>query len=454
MRGRWILFLILLTAAPAGARPLPSAGARALALGGAYTAVNDDVNVLFHNPAGLMGLTGPEFALNYGRLDVGRAAVVTEGHAAFGMPYHYKKIPLGVAGGFMGQSLASGAHIFDLYGGAAMDVPTRGIVPWPVKGGGALKIRHQNGDDLDNTVGESSLSFGLDGGVLVPFNAHTTLGVTLRDLFPPGANPAGPQLRVGAQQLFGQRALVLADVEVRRGVTSLKIGSEWFFYKKLLRLRIGNGFKSGRTDLFAVGAGFNFSPAQFDIAYLIPTRTLNDNAGQIRVSFLYKFNAPKFSELYFDRALDMAEELDRKLVQMGEKESQLKANIEDLEQARRLAEEDLSRQSVRQAEAQREIDERLVQAQNRAAEMEDKAKSLEDKVRAAEEKIRQARSAGARPAESGPRRRTHLAQAGDTLRALAEKYYGDPDRWKDIYNANQDKINRGRPIPGMTLVIP
>src|SRR4051812_36568617 len=111
MRGRWLL-LILLMAAPVGARPLPSAGARALALGGAYTAVNDDVNVLFSNPAGLSGLTGPEFALNYGRLDIGRPSVITEGHAAFGMPYHFQKIPMNVAGGFLGQSLASGAHVF------------------------------------------------------------------------------------------------------------------------------------------------------------------------------------------------------------------------------------------------------------------------------------------------------------------------------------------------------
>jgi nucleoid-associated protein YgaU len=45
-------------------------------------------------------------------------------------------------------------------------------------------------------------------------------------------------------------------------------------------------------------------------------------------------------------------------------------------------------------------------------------------------------------------------QAGDTLRKLAEKYYGDPAQWESIYEANPDKIERGLPVEGTTLTIP
>lgn len=34
--------------------------------------------------------------------------------------------------------------------------------------------------------------------------------------------------------------------------------------------------------------------------------------------------------------------------------------------------------------------------------------------------------------------RTHVVAKGDTLFSLAQKYYGDRSRWRDIYNANRD----------------
>ena len=50
--------------------------------------------------------------------------------------------------------------------------------------------------------------------------------------------------------------------------------------------------------------------------------------------------------------------------------------------------------------------------------------------------------------------RTHVVKQGDTLQSLARDYYGDPNQWKKIYNANGDKIDRGLPRVGEKLVIP
>jgi nucleoid-associated protein YgaU len=50
--------------------------------------------------------------------------------------------------------------------------------------------------------------------------------------------------------------------------------------------------------------------------------------------------------------------------------------------------------------------------------------------------------------------RTYVVKSGDTLQNIAREFYGDPNQWKKIYTANPDKIDRGLPKPGATLVIP
>ena len=52
----------------------------------------------------------------------------------------------------------------------------------------------------------------------------------------------------------------------------------------------------------------------------------------------------------------------------------------------------------------------------------------------------------------GPRK--HTVQPGENLRIIAQKYYNDPERWKDIYKANKDKIVGGQIMPGLEITIP
>lgn len=51
---------------------------------------------------------------------------------------------------------------------------------------------------------------------------------------------------------------------------------------------------------------------------------------------------------------------------------------------------------------------------------------------------------------------THTVVGGDTLRKLSEKYYGSPDGWMAIYQANQDVIGPNPDLirPGQVLKIP
>lgn len=59
----WVVLLIAGSVATAGERPMFVRGARALGMGDAFTAVADDQNVFFYNPAGAVQRTGAAFTL-------------------------------------------------------------------------------------------------------------------------------------------------------------------------------------------------------------------------------------------------------------------------------------------------------------------------------------------------------------------------------------------------------
>lgn len=51
--------------------------------------------------------------------------------------------------------------------------------------------------------------------------------------------------------------------------------------------------------------------------------------------------------------------------------------------------------------------------------------------------------------------RVHVVERGDTLEKLSRTYYGVPDQWHKIYEANLAELSTGRPLqPGMELTIP
>jgi nucleoid-associated protein YgaU len=51
--------------------------------------------------------------------------------------------------------------------------------------------------------------------------------------------------------------------------------------------------------------------------------------------------------------------------------------------------------------------------------------------------------------------RTYTVQSGDTLSKIAKEYYGDANKYMDIFNANTDKLSDPNKIQvGQELVIP
>jgi nucleoid-associated protein YgaU len=63
--------------------------------------------------------------------------------------------------------------------------------------------------------------------------------------------------------------------------------------------------------------------------------------------------------------------------------------------------------------------------------------------------------AAAPPVPAAPQARTHTVERGETLRAIAEHYYGNRNRADEIYQANRSTLSHPNRIrPGQTLAIP
>jgi len=54
-----------------------------------------------------------------------------------------------------------------------------------------------------------------------------------------------------------------------------------------------------------------------------------------------------------------------------------------------------------------------------------------------------------------PAEQTYTVASGDTLSKIAKKFYGDANKWRQIFDANRDIIKNPDLIyPGQTLKIP
>jgi nucleoid-associated protein YgaU len=59
------------------------------------------------------------------------------------------------------------------------------------------------------------------------------------------------------------------------------------------------------------------------------------------------------------------------------------------------------------------------------------------------------------PAADNPYTQTYVVQSGDTLSKIAQKFYGDPALYNQIFQANKDVLKDPNKIfPGQKLKIP
>ena len=238
------------------------------------------------------------------------------------------------------------------------------------------------------------------------------------------------------------------DFRVKGGLAEFYPGIEASFLQGLLRVRGGKGLNLDGVSTVAFGLGMNFSPVMLDVAMSLPAAGIHRSAGGYQATFQYRFGAPSFAAQYLGRSAAEAESLRAEIDRLEERRKTLDVEAASAQTNKAAAEAQLRSLELRAREAQDQYrallkrnDEVDYRAQDKAAALRPPPKPLV---------LPKPKPKPAPPAWP----KSHRAAAGDTLRSLAGRYYGDPNLWEKIYEANRDKVQRGLPDEGAVLLIP
>ncbi|MCM2303609.1 MAG: hypothetical protein NDJ72_02825 [Elusimicrobia bacterium] len=414
-------------------------GARAMGMGTAYSAIADDAFGLFYNPAGTANTPYVQGAGTVGRMLSPRGPL-SFATGAYLRPYEaINTATIGAA--YHLERQRNGGDIDSLLFNYSQEYKVRQIpLSKPLKIGANAKIVNS-----DSGSG-GKFGIGFDAGVIARSNMGLSAGIVLSDFVTALAYPR-PGITLATAYTWDRRFTFAGDFRVRGGLAEFYPGIEATFHQGLLRVRGGKGLSLDGVNTLAFGLGLNYSPMILDIAMSLPTGGLNRSGGGYQASFSYRFGAPSFIGQFVGQAAAQAETLRTDLSNLEQKQKTMSQQAGTAETNKAAAESQLRVLEKRVAEAQDEYrallkrnDELDYRAAEKAAALMGRPKPVEIKVRA-------------RPAPPAwPKR--HVVKAGDTLRTMARDYYGDPNQWEKIYDANREKVERGLPSEGALLLIP
>lgn len=255
-------------------------GARALGMGGAYTAVADDASAPGWNPAGVAGLTKRELGLTHAELATG----ARYDYAAFVAPLKIGAV--GVSGVHLSQAALDGRDAAGRPAGgfsasdSAVALTYGSRVGGPFKLGGSVKlIQSALGSDSASTAaldlgGQYALSAGGPGTTLLGA-AVQNVGRGLR--FADQTSPLPLTVAVGAGYRLPAGLLIAADYKQRPAArtSELSVGTEYALWTGF-SLRAGYGSaraaSTGSGGLAAFGGmagGFGLILRNYSLDYSI-----------------------------------------------------------------------------------------------------------------------------------------------------------------------------------------
>ena len=400
--------------------------ARANAMGTAFATVTGDACSVFYNPAGLTTLTNLEVRLETGRR---LAPGAPEGEASLAYIRPVPDAENKVAG--------LGYYSARQKGGLAMDsmvfsLGDRTVIKYlqkPLFYGMGVKIMSLRGPL------KSHLGLGVEGGLQLENTSGLRTALVLSDaLF--GLGRSLTTVTLGNSYRMKDTTL-LVDLRARGSYSEFFMGAEQSLFNGLLQARAGKGIALGGGAYLALGLGINTLPWTIDFAWSLPWAGYNQDAGYYGVNVGYRFGSPTFSEKLVGNAAGQAETL--------------RTQIDDLRIQRANLESSIATDRVNKSMLETD----LTMMQGRMRELEDNVKQLQVQSLEAlykKENPKPVKAYVPPPPERWPK--LHKVAAGETLRSIASKYYGNPALWERIYQANEKNISKGLPVEGAIFTIP
>jgi hypothetical protein len=268
-----------------------SSGARGEAMGGAFTAVADDVNSLTWNPAGLALLEFPEFGYLH-MLYVGDTGYNFGG---FALPFSDGANTFGLGAGVVNL----GVPPFDSTNGLQPSVSASDnafFASGAYRIGGFISLGLTAKYLMENISTYNAGAFAGDFGVLVTPSPDWRIGAGIFNLgqgiqFISASDPLPTETRLGASympwnegknrlELAAEGGFFLNSQQVQAG------GGVEYLYDRTLAFRLGFEGDGDTQDLTA-GAGLDLRVLQFDYAYA-PEGTLGETH---RFSVIFRLGA-------------------------------------------------------------------------------------------------------------------------------------------------------------------
>ena len=417
-------------------------GARAMGMGTAFGALADDAYGMFYNPAGTANTPYVQAAGSVGRLE-SPVGTLTDISAAYLRPYEQiNTATIGAAYNFERQ--ANGGNTDDVMFNYAQEMRFADVpLSKPLKVGANFKFLN-----VDKGAGKpGAFAMGFDLGALARTDMGLSVGAALTDLTNNAGLPRGG-LMLATAYTWERRFTFAGDFRVKGGLAEAYPGVEASFLQGLLKVRAGRGLSLDGVNTIAFGLGVNFSPVVLDVAMSLPPGGINRPAGGYQASFHYRFGAPSFSGQFIGSAASEAERLRTEIEGLEDRRKALVTEIGTGESTKSATLGELRVLEKRVSEARDEY--RSLQKRNEELDYKGADKAAGLQPGAGPVALPKPLPQPAPPA--WPKR--HKVAPGDTLRSIAAKFYGDPNLWEKIYDANRDTVDRGVPTEGAVLIIP
>ena len=453
------------------------AGARPLAMGSAFTGISNDPHAIYYNPAGLVQIRQSQMTAGYGRLYLGLEDKSNLGSGFVGAAQSLK-------GGKWG-TLAAGWLYLSLQDAYREDVISLSygkeiFITGLFLGATGKMLRRNFGSDIYTEIdplftkhGQNTSNLSSDLGMLYRPSPRYSLGLLIKDMNQPNIG-LGEEEKVPLEIRGGfgyhQRQFLFAgDISYKKKDTNVSFGIEkWLF--KIFGLRAGFTAGSRNKREIATGMGYKSGFLTLDYAFVFPLAGIESVAGSHRFAMGLKFGKAPEKEVIWEFE-DDTKALERVL---EEKAAQIQAMEKELERLKEQnrggkIEASWTREQIQKIEEKLQVQgtkdlqnmrERLLESKIETQKMSQRILELEEKIkRITTPRLPPAPSSRhttpVYPAPSSSIPRTYTVEEGDTLQSIAQKFYKNDSKWIEIYELNQDRIERGGNIrSGQILLLP